>query len=96
MTYIERLKKAIKDLHGCGSKHLESVPIEEYFQGRVIWSGLVEVFELSDHPKATRCYAWSAKEGTKENYTAVLGLPPVTSPRKAVQVAIASQQRTGK
>jgi hypothetical protein len=30
----------------------------EKFQGKVIWDGNVEVFELSEHPKAKRVYAW--------------------------------------
>ena len=94
MTYIERLQKAVKDLHGATATHLESVPIEERFQGAVVWSGIVEAFQIEGHPKAKRCYAWSSKDGTKENFTTVLELPPVDSPRKAVQVSIASQQRS--
>lgn len=96
MTYIENLQAAIKKLHGCTATHLESVPIEERFQGRVVWSGIVETFELADHPKAKRCYAWSAKSGTKEDFTAVLHLPPVDSARKAVQASIASQLKSGR
>lgn len=88
---------AVNQLHGCDSKHIESVPVEEVFQGQVIWQGIVEVFSLKGHPKAKRAYAWShvdGKDDDDERFVAVLELPPVTSPETAVKVAIASEVRT--
>ena len=93
MTYFERLEKAIRDLHGGNPKHLESVPIEEVFQGKVMWTGIVEVFSLEGNPRANRCYAWSAKKGTTEQFTAVLSVPPIDTPRKAVQASVVAAQR---
>lgn len=96
MDYIQSLRQAIKRLHGCDSTYLESVPIEETFQGKTVWKGIVEVFELTGHPKAKRCYAWSHIDGPKDadrRFMAVLELPPVDSPRKAVQAAIVSQSK---
>jgi len=99
MNYIQSLQDAIKKLHGCESIHIESVPIKELYQGQIVWDGVVEVFELKGHPKAKRCYAWShleGKEGESKRFIAVLELPPVDSPRKAVQTAIISEQKTGR
>lgn len=96
MDNIKRLAKAIKDLHGCKAKHVESVPVKEMFRGQIAWQGVVEVFAITGHPKAKRCYAWSHLEGDKDERTrifAVLELPPVTSPQTAVKAAIMSQAR---
>jgi len=38
---------------------LKSVPIKEEFQGKTVWDGIVEVFDLSGHPRAFRAYAWA-------------------------------------
>jgi hypothetical protein len=35
------------------------VPIKEMFQGKTLWEGAVEVFELIGHPTATPLYAWA-------------------------------------
>lgn len=97
MNNIESLQKAIKKLHGCESIHIESVPIKELYGGQVVWDGVVEVFVLKGHPQAKRCYAWSHVEGIEgdkgSRFIAVLELPPVDSPRKAVQAAIVSESK---
>ncbi len=51
----------------------------------------VEVFDLHDHPKASRVYAWTHETDdteTPRRTVTVLHVPPVTSPRKAVQASI--------
>ena len=94
MTEIERLEKAILDLHGCKSKHLRSVPIHESFEGQTVWRGVVEVFELENHPEANLAYAWRYEENTgKPHYVAVLGKPPVRSPQDAVQIYIVREAK---
>ena len=95
-NYIETLQKAIRKAHGCKSKHSDTVPIEEVFQGKTIWKGNVEVFELIGHPKTKLCYAWghAAKDsGTEVHLVTVLGLSPVDSPRRAVQAAILAESK---
>lgn len=97
--YVEELRAVIGKLHGCDSKHVESVPVHEVFQGKTAWRGIVEVFDLIGHPKAKRCYAWSHLDGAQDertNYVAVLGIPPVDSPLKAVQAAIVSEVKAAK
>ena len=94
--YIERLKMVIRQLHGVVSQHIESVPVEDKFCGHTVWTGIVEVFALADHPKARRAYAWSHSSGTKEadnRFIAVLELPPVESPETAVKFAVTSAVR---
>ena len=92
--YIEELRAVIGKLHGCDSKHVESVPVHEVFQGKTAWRGVVEVFDLIGHPKSKRCYAWSHLDGARDEktkYVAVLGVPPIDTPQKAVQASIVSE-----
>jgi hypothetical protein len=92
--YIEQLQDAIRNLHGCESSYLETVPVTERFRGETVWSGEVEVFELVDHPKASHAYAWSHKAGKndkKTRYITVLQIPPVTSPETAVRAAVVAE-----
>lgn len=87
---IPALKKAIKDLHGCDSKHLKSESVTEIFEGKTIWEGQVEVFSI-EHPQAKECFAWSSSEKNGERYFTVLKIPPIISPGDAVRAAIVSQ-----
>ncbi len=91
--YIENLRAVIGKLHGCGSRHVESVPVHEMFQGKTVWDGVVEVFDLVGHPKARRAYGWSHPAGPDdkgERFVTVLEIPPVESPKTAVQASILS------
>ena len=90
MNYIDELADVIRKLHGSEATHVETVPIKEMFQGQTVWEGEVEVFDLEDHPKANRVYAWAHETdelGSPRTVT-VLHVPPITSPRKAVQASI--------
>jgi hypothetical protein len=96
MDYIERLKKAIRDLHGCESVHISTTPVKEVFQKQTVWEGNVETFALVRHPKANRCYAWahaSGKDDKKTRYVAVLAIHPITSPQLAVKASIVAESR---
>jgi hypothetical protein len=89
--YIESLRAVIGKLHNCGATWLETVPVHEMFQGKTVWKGEVEVFDLQGHPQATRAYGWSHREGPNdkgERFVTVLEIPPVDSPKKAVQVSV--------
>lgn len=94
MDYIKRLRKAIRQLHGCNADHIGTVPVTEVFEGKTVWQGDVEVFALRGHPRAKRCYAWAHKSGEQDDKTrfvAVLEVPPVDSPQSAVKVAIVDE-----
>lgn len=91
MAYLKELQEVIRKLHGVHSTHVQSVPVKEEFQGNVIWDGIVEVFQLHGHPKATHAYAWShATDDPKQprRSVTVLKIPPAVSPETAVMVAI--------
>ena len=94
VDYIAELQAVILNLHGCESKYLETVPVVEEFQGETVWQGEVEVFAITGHPKAKRCYAWGHVSGDDDQgrrYVCVLELPPVTSPQTAVKAGIMSE-----
>ena len=96
MTYLEELRDVIHRLHGAQATHVESVPVTEGFHGKTIWDGIVEVFDLSGHPKADRIYAWSHDTDDPANpkrYVTVLHIPPVVSPQTAVRAAIVQEFR---
>jgi hypothetical protein len=88
---VQSLQSAIKAMHGCGSRYVESVPVHEVFHGQTAWQGTVEVFELIGHVKAKRAYTWQYDEGKDTKTISVLEIPPVNSPQSAVRVAIASK-----
>ena len=97
MSEIAGIQDAIRKQHGCESKHLGSISVTERFQGKTVWDGTVEVFSVTGHPNAARCYAWSYKEDSGgERIFAVLGIPPVISPKSAVRVAIAADEQKKK
>ena len=92
--YLARLQVAVQELHKCGAVHRESVPVHEMFQGKTVWQGQVEVFDLNGHPKAQRAYAWSHREGPDdqgERFVAVLEIPPVKDPKTAVRAAVVAE-----
>lgn len=98
-TSIQALAEAIRGLHGCEAKWVESVPVKETFQGKTVWEGVVQVFDLIGHPTAARCYAWSyvtdEKTG-KRKFVAVLHQGPVDSPLNAVRAAVVTEIREKK
>lgn len=92
---VEALREAIRNLHGCESVWIESVPVKETFEGQTVWEGTVQVFDLVRHRTAKRCYAWSYEtgEGGKRRFIAVLHQEPVDSPQAAVRAAIVQDSR---
>ena len=94
--YIQTLQDAIRKAHGCDSRHIGSMPVWEAFQGKTVWDGSVEIFELTGHASAKLAYAWGhamRDTGNKVRIVTVLGVPPVDSPRKAVQVSIVADAK---
>jgi hypothetical protein len=96
VNHIEELQDVIRHLHGTESTHVETVPVRETHQGQTVWEGTVEVFDLHDHPETSRVYAWTHHTDDADKprrSVTVLHIPPATSPRRAVQVSIASDYR---
>ena len=95
MTYLEELRDVIRRLHGAEATHVESVPVKEVFKGETVWEGVVEVFDLVGHPKASRVYAWAHDgERPKESSVAVLHIAPITSAAAAVRAALIQEFRS--
>jgi len=93
-----QLLETVEIQHGGTATLVQSVPVLETFQGQTVWEGVVHVFDLAGHPKATRAYAWSSPiEGsTKRRFFAVLRIPPIVSPLDAVRAAIVAEHRAMK
>ena len=93
-----RLRKAIRDLHGCKSRWVAVSDVRETFKGELVWSGPVHTFALVRHPSAKTCYAWATPvEGSDRfRYYAVLSVPPIDSPEQAIRAAIISDGREGR
>ena len=89
--YLAVLRAAIWRMHNCGAVWLKTVHVHETCQGKTVWNGDVEVFNLMQHPKAKRAYAWGHLDNTNDQqtrYSAVLELPPVDSALRAVQASL--------
>jgi hypothetical protein len=56
----EQLKESVERQHHCKARLAQSVPVTEAHNGATVWEGVVNVFDLTGHPKATRAYAWSS------------------------------------
>jgi hypothetical protein len=89
------LQHAVEAMHDCKARLAQSVPVRERHGDATVWEGVVHVFDLTGHPKATRAYAWSSPiEGSdKRRFFAVLHVPSVTSPVEAVRAAIIAENR---
>jgi hypothetical protein len=90
-----QLKRAVEAQHGCTATFIQSVPVKETFDGKIVWEGVVHVFQIHGHPKANKAYTWSSPiEGCdKRRFFAMLHMPPITSPAEAVRAAIVQEHR---
>ena len=97
-AYVEELRDVIRRLHGAEPTHVESVPVTETFGGQTVWDGIVEVFELKGHPRASRVYAWAHDTddpNKPHRHVTVVHIGPVTSAVMAVKAAIVEEFRSG-
>ena len=91
LNNVRDLHDTILALHGCESRHVETAHVLEMMDGQTVWQGDVEVFDLEGHPRAARAFAWSwIDDAGERHHIAVLNVPPIDTPREAVQAAIAS------
>ena len=90
---VERLRQAIEISHRCKAVHIRSTRVIEGCEGETTWEGIVEIFDLLDHPVAKRCYAWSFMDNGARGYTIILDASPVNTPEIAVKAALAAQAR---
>jgi hypothetical protein len=94
----DQLKQTVENMHGGAATLAQTVPVREAFFGQPVWEGTVHVFDLADHPIATRAYAWSSPiEGrTKRRFFAVLHTDRINSPAEAVRAVIVAEHRASR
>jgi hypothetical protein len=86
---LRRLQDSVQQLHGCLAAHVATIPLTDQRDGKILWQGAVEVFDLQGHPNAERCYAWASRvDDGWEYHITVLRLELVDSPRSAVRAAL--------
>ena len=88
---LEALSAAVAALHGCDCSHVGTARVLEVMDGHTVWRGEVETFALQGHRQASKAFAWAWRDDAGEtHYVAVLAVPPINSPREAVQAALTS------
>jgi hypothetical protein len=94
----DQLRQAVESQHGGKAVLVDVLPLKEVWEGQTVWEGVVHVFDLEGHPRATRAYAWSNSiEGsTRRRYFAVLHLGGIRSPLDAVRAAVVQERRHGR
>jgi hypothetical protein len=89
--YIDNLSKAITAMHECRCSHFGTEEIKEEHDGKILWEGDVEIFQIEGHADANVAYGWGWEDGDKEiQYIGILRVLPIESPADAVKAAIAS------
>ena len=96
-TGVDELPSVVEQMHNCSATFVGTEAVSETFEGQPVWEGVVHVFEITGHPDATRCYAWSSpvESSSKQRFYAVLEIPPVQSAQDAVRAAIVAEHKTG-
>ena len=91
---VDQLKHAVESQHGGTAVLLSVEPVTEVVDGKTIWEGAVHVFDLEDHPEATRAYAWHSRmEGSdRQRFHALLHLGVIASPLDAVRAVIVAER----
>jgi hypothetical protein len=93
----DQLRNTVQETYGGSAELAESVRVRENFPGKVVWDGVVHVFDLVGHPTATRAYAWSSPiaGSDKRQSFAALHTTQINSPQGAVRASIVSEARAG-
>jgi hypothetical protein len=90
---VDQLQRAVEGQHGGKAVLVGAEPVKETFNVKTVWEGTVHVFDLEDHPKATRAYAWSSPIEGSDQFYAVLHLAGIRSPLDVVRAAIIAERR---
>ncbi|HVX36105.1 MAG TPA: hypothetical protein VHC71_07780 [Hyphomicrobium sp.] len=95
---MDQLKRVIESQHGGTASFHQSLRVVGTNRRMTDWDGIVHVFDLKNHPKTKRAYAWTAAitGGTKPRYFAVLHGGHITGPVDAVKAAATMIQTMGK
>jgi hypothetical protein len=92
VSEIDFLREVVIKFYGHPATHVETVPVNQLFEGKTARQVNVEVFDLDGHMKATQCFAWIYQDNDgRTRYTAVLKMSPVETPQDAVKAALVAQ-----
>jgi hypothetical protein len=86
---IAALQHAIRDRYGIATRHGGSVDVNQVFPGGLPFPGIVSIFHLEKHPKATMAYAWRSDADAPP--VIMLAVPPIKSAIDAVRTWLASR-----
>ena len=87
---IDELRRTIREQHGCESTWASFGFVALSSQGKTLWRGQVQTFDLVGHAAATRAHAWSELDTEGHRiYFAVLEQGRVTDAGSAVRSTLA-------
>ena len=94
MLAWRQLRWAVETQHGCKAVPIAEVTVQEKIDGSTLWYGVVTVFELHGHAKASRAYAWfyDIPGSHERQFLSALHAGPVTGPAEAIRAAIAAMK----
>lgn len=92
-----QLRRVIETQHGVASAFAKSVRVARTSTGHTDWDGMVHVFDLKGHPKASRAFAWTSRisGGAQPRFFAVLQMGKIVTPVQAVKAASAAIRKWG-
>jgi hypothetical protein len=90
---IEQLARGIREQHAVQPTFFSTEEVVLKRDGQVFWRGVVWVYDIVGHERATRAYAWTYPDGEVERAIAVLGVPPIDSATKAAEAALVALYR---
>src|SRR5215831_8238243 len=85
--YVTKLRSVVETSHHCRAIHRRSIATRSSRDPK--WPAQVEVFLLTGHPTAKRCFAWADPVAPSQIF-AVLEIPPVIGAATAVQSVLGS------
>jgi len=87
----------IEAQHGVASSFVRSVRVHRATGKPADWDGMVHIFDLKNHPKAKRAFAWSSPiaGGGRPRFFAVLQAGSIATPVQAVKAASAAIRKWG-
>jgi len=89
--YLFNLAEAIARMHDCAVSHKGTARVVEKVGDEIAFDGNVEVFDIEGDPEASQAFGWGWRDNSGEiQYIGILNVPPIESPREAVQAAITS------
>ena len=89
--YKRNLLNAIETRAKCDAVYVQTQPVKYSLDGKTLWRGKVEVYQLKEHPQAKQAFGWGySTSNGKIEYVTVIGVPPLDTPLAAVKGFVAS------